>query len=169
MNNYIDVTEKWITESKPGNSKITFSNFVISFDNKRYDSDNSILNFETNEDILCANWFKNNIWYKCVFQPSVKYPQNVKSADLRIYGNCTFINGNTIEIKIIGSSREDGLIKRIKQAKHQSPNVLVDVSNYPYDEKTIKKNISRYFINHHWIKLIAVKRNDSLLFVWTKI
>lgn len=166
--NFVDITNIWIENAKPGKGNISFSDFVISFDNNRYDATNSILNFEVNEDISCANWFKNNIWGKCTFQPSIKFPQHIKSADLRIYGKCDLIDGNTIEIKKVGSVRKDGLTKRIKQANGQSANVLVDVSNYPFNEEIVKANLKEYFITHDWIKLVAVVKNNKLLFVWKK-
>ena len=50
--NFVDIT---IENAKPGKGNISFSDFVISFDNNRYDATNSILNFEVNEDIKAAN------------------------------------------------------------------------------------------------------------------
>ena len=167
-NNFIDVTEKWLKEAKPNMGNIEFSSYVISSANKEYDSTNSILNFEKDDSITCAKWFKNNIWGRCVFQPSIKYPQNIKTADLRLHDSCNLIEEKTIEIKVIGSSRKDGLIKRFKQAKGQSSNVLLDVTNYPYDESIVRSETKKYFVSHDWVKLVAVKKNSDLLFVWKK-
>ena len=78
------------------------------------------------------------------------------------------IDGDTIEIKIIGSVRKDGLIKRIKQAHGQSENILVDVSNYPFDDSTIRDLLWSFIEKHDWIKLVAVKIGEALLFVLKK-
>ena len=42
MNNYIDVTEKWIRESKPKKGNIKFLNYSITQNGERIDSSNGI-------------------------------------------------------------------------------------------------------------------------------
>ena len=167
-NNYIDVTEKWLKEAKPKKGKIKFLNYAITSKNMKYDFSNSILGFNVDDDLEIGTWFKNNIWGNCRFQPTVDYPQGIRVPDLRVF-NCPFIDGRTIEIKIVSSTRIDGLIKRFKQAKGQSANVLLDVSKYQFDKKTIKHEINRYFISHDWIRLVAVKKDNDLIFVWQKV
>lgn len=46
---------------------------------------------------------------------------------------------------------------RLKEAKGQSENVLVDVTSFPYDKDIIKHEIRKYFTKHETIKYIAVK------------
>ena len=168
MVNYIDVTDKWIKEAKPRKGNISFINYAITIDNQKYDFTNSTLGFEVDNDFYVGTWFKNTIWGNCRFQPAVNNPQGIRTADLRIF-HCPFIEGKTIEIKTISSGRKDGIVRRLKEAKGQSENVLVDVTNFPYDEETIKHEIHKYYINHDTIKLIAVKKHNDLLFVWQKI
>ena len=163
-----DITDLWINNAKPSKGNIKFLNYVISRDGERFDSSNAILDFNVDDDIAVGSWFRNNFWGNCRFQPAIVYPQGKRSADLKIFGKCPLIDGDTIEIKIIGSVRKDGLIKRIKQAYGQSENVLVDVSNYPFDENTIRYLLLSFIEKHDWIKLVAVKKDDALLFVLKK-
>lgn len=167
-NNYIDVTEKWLKEAKPKKGKIKFLNYAITSKNMKYDFSNSILDFNVDDDLEIGTWFKNNIWGNCRFQPSIDSPQGKRSADIKLFGNCNLLEEKTIEIKTLTSSRRDGIVYRLKQAKGQSSNVLLDVSRYQFDEKTIKHEINRYFVSHDWIRLVAVKKDNNLIFVWQK-
>lgn len=167
-NNYIDVTEKWLKEAKPKKGKIKFLNYAITSKNMKYDFSNSILGFNVDDDLEIGTWFKNNIWGNCRFQPTVDYPQGIRVPDLRVF-NCPFIDGRTIEIKTINSKRKDGITRRLKEAIKQSQNVLVDVSNYRFDLKIIKQEISKYYEKHNSIKTIIVKKHNNLLFVWQRI
>ena len=169
MNNYIDATVKWIRESKPKKGNIKFLNYSITQNGERIDSSNGILDISINDDFYIGTWFKNNIWGNCRFQPAIVFPHKKRSADLRIFGKCSLVEEQTIEIKTITSNRRDGLVFRLKEANGQSSNILIDVTNFPYDENTIKKSLIHYFVNHDWIRLIAVKNDNNLLFVWQKI
>ena len=164
---YKDVTKKWIREAKPKKGNIKFLNYTITQDGERFDSTNSILDINVDDDFYIGTWFKNNIWGNCGFQPAIVLPQNKRSADLRLYG-CKFISEKTMEIKTINSKRKDGIVRRLKEAKGQSKNVLIDITNFPYDLESVKQEIFKYYIKHNSIKLIAVKKNNDLLFVWEK-
>ena len=166
---YIDVTEKWIKEAKPKKGSIKFLNYSITLEGERFDSSNSILDINVDEDYHVGTWFRNNIWGNTRIQPAIVFPHKKRSADLRLFGKCPLVEEKTIEIKIIGSKRVDGLIYRLKQAKGQSPNVLLDVTNYPYDIEVVKSEVIKYFIRHDWIKTVIVKKDDDLLFVWQKV
>ena len=167
-NNYIDVTEKWLKEAKPKKGYIKFLSYSITQDGERFDSSNSILDINYDEDYYIGNWFRNTIWGNTRIQPAIVFPHKKRSADLRLFGKCPLIDEQTIEIKIIGSKRVDGLTYRVKQARGQSSNVLLDVTNYPYDESVVRKEIKKYFVSHDWIKTVAVKKERKLLFVWQK-
>lgn len=169
MSDYIDVTEKWIKQAKPKKGNIHFLNYVITQEGERFDFLNSVLSVNVDDDFLVGTWFKNNVWGNCRFQPSIDSPQGKRSADIRLFGKCSLVEEKTIEIKTLTSSRRDGIVYRLKQAKGQSSNVLLDISNYPYDLETIKHELNRYFISHDWIRLVAIKKNNGLLFVWQKI
>lgn len=167
MNNYIDVTEKWIKEAKPKSGIIRFLNYAIASDNKKYDFTNSVLSFDIDNDFDIGTWFKNTLWGNVRYQPAIKYPHRIKTADLRVF-RCPYIMGKTIEIKTINSKRRDGIGRRLKEAQKQSENILLDVTNYPFDIEIIKYEIHKFFVNHKTIKTIIVKRDNSLLFVWQK-
>ncbi len=164
---YKDITVVWEACKKPACGSIQFSDETYGTDGKLYNRHNAVFNREDGNDILVGTWFKNRYWGKVLFQKSISSPPGIKSADLLIE-NCPFITGQTMEIKIIGSVRKDGLIKRLKQAYGQSDNVLIDISDYPYDLFTVKKELRKYYLSHDWLKLIAVKDKDRLLFVWQK-
>lgn len=132
----------------------------------RFDYSNSILSPNVDDDFYVGTWFKNTIWGNCRFQPSIDIPQGNRSADLRLFGGFDLVDEKTIEIKTIKSKRRDGLVKRLKEAQGQSSNVLIDVTDFPFDEITVKSEIKRYIRNHHWINTIIVKKRDQLLFVW---
>ena len=165
---YIDVTKKWIREAKPRKGNIKFLNYTITQDGERFDSTNSILDIIVDDDFYIGTWFKNNIWGNCGFQPAIVLPQNKRSADLRLFGKCPLIVEQTVEIKNIGSKRVDGLIYRLKQAKGQSSNVLLDLTNYSFDEYVVRREIRNYFISHSWIKTVIAKKENNIMFVWQK-
>lgn len=169
MNQYKDLTQQWINEAKPKKGSIRFLNYVITQEGERFDYTNSVLSVNIDDDYYIGSWFRNNIWGNCRFQPSIDKPQGKRSADLRLFGKQNLINGNTIEIKILTSARKDGIVYRLKQAKGQSNNVLIDVTNYPFDLDTIKHELHRYFISHDWIELVTIKKDNDLLFVWQKV
>ena len=169
MNQYRDLTQQWINEAKPKKGSIRFLNYVITQEGERFDYTNSILSISTDDDVKIGTWFKNNIWGNCRFQPSIDAPQGKRSADLRLFGNCKLVRQQTIEIKIVSSVRVDGLAKRFKQAKSQSSNVLLDVTNYPYEMAVVKSEVRKYFLNHNWVDLVAVKKDNDLQFVWQKV
>ena len=152
--------------SKTKKSNIKFLNYVISADGERFDSSNSILDFNVDDDINVGTWFRNFFWGNCRFQAAVVYPQGKRSADIRVFGNCPFINGDTIEIKTIKSKRKDGLVKRLREAQGQSENVIIDISSFPYDEKQVRHELMRYLEKHKWLKVLAVKKDNQLLFAW---
>ena len=162
----LDVTEQWIKAAKPRRGNIKFLNYVITHDGKRFDYTNSILSPNVDDDYRIGTWFKNNIWGNSRFQPSIDIPQGNRSADLRLFGNFTLIDEKTIEIKTIRSGRRDGLVKRLKEAQGQSSNVLLDITDYPYDEIIVRSEIERYARKHEWLKTVIVKKEDRLLFVW---
>ena len=167
-NNYIDVTEKWLKEAKPKKGYIKFLSYSITQDGERFDSFNSILDINYDEDYYIGNWFRNTIWGNTRIQPAIVFPHKKRSADLRLFGKCPLIEEQTIEIKIIGSKRRDGLIKRFKQAKNQSSNVLIDVTDYPFPLIVVEEEVKKYYLSHDWVKVIIVKKENDLLFVWEK-
>ena len=169
MNSYIDVTEKWIKEAKPKKGSIKFLNYSITQDGERFDSSNSILDINVDDDYRVGNWFKNNIWGNTRIQPAIVFPHKKRSADLRLFGKCPFIEEQTIEIKIIGSKRRDGLIKRFKQAKTQSSNVFIDVSDYPFPLDIVKEEVRKYYLSHNWVKVVIIKKDNDILFIWQKV
>lgn len=169
MKNYIDVTDRWIKEAKPKKGNIKFLNYSITQEGERFDSSNSKLDINVDDDYYVGNWFRNTIWGNTRIQPAIVLPHGKRSADLRLFGKCPLIKEKIIEIKIIGSKRVDGLIYRLKQAKGQSSNVLLDVTNYPYEVSVVKKEVSKYFSSHDWINTIIVKKGYDLLFVWQRI
>ena len=165
MNSYIDVTEKWIKQAKPKKGGIKFLNYSITQDGERFDSSNSILDINVGDDYHVGTWFRNNVWGNTRIQPAIVFPHKKRSADLRLFGKCPFIEEQTIEIKIIGSKRRDGLVYRLKQANGQSSNVLLDVTAYPYDIEIVIDEVKKYFISHDWLRLIIVMKDNNLLFV----
>lgn len=168
IDQYIDVTEKWIKEAKPKKGKIKFLKYSITNKNEKYSLSNSILGFDINDDFFVGTWFKNNIWGNCRFQPSVNFPQGIRTPDLIVF-NCPFLSGRTIEIKTVKSKRKDGLARRLKEARGQSENVLLDVSDYEFDIDVIKQEVQKYFVKHKTLKTIITKKNNLLLFVWRKL
>ena len=164
MINYIDVTDKWIKEAKPKSGKIAFANIVRSTEGIVYSQKNAILEYQNGEDLEIGTWFKNNIWGDVKMQPSVKFPENVKSSDLLLLKNCPFFDEQTLEIKTVKSNRKDGLIRRLKEAREQSSNVLIDITDYPYDLDFVKHEINRYILNHKWLKTVCIKKHNKLAF-----
>lgn len=162
-----DITELWNKEALPRKGNIKFLNYVVTSNGERYDSSNAILDYNVDDDIQVGTWFRNNYWGNCCFQAAIVYPQGKRSADLRIFGKCPLISSdNTVEIKTIKSKRQDGLIKRMREAQGQSENVIIDVTEYPFGEDVIKKELIRYLNKHNWLRTIAVKKDRKLLFVW---
>lgn len=169
MNSYIDVTEKWIKQAKPKKGSIKFLNYSITQDSEKFDSSNSILDINVGDDYHVGTWFRNNVWGNTRIQPAIVFPHKKRSADLRLFGNCSLIDEQTIEIKTITSKRKDGIILRLKEAKGQSSNVLLDLSNNPFTDDEIKDIIEKYYVSHDWLKVVIAKRKDNILFVWQKI
>ena len=168
MKNFVDVTDRWIKEAKPKKGNIKFLNYSITQEGERFDSSNSKLDINVDDDYYVGNWFRNTIWGNTRIQPAIVLPHGKRSADLRLFGKCPLLKEQTIEIKMVSSVRIDGLAKRFKQAKGQSSNVLLDVTNYPYELSVVINEVRKYFLNHSWVHLVVVKKENELLFVWQK-
>ena len=166
---YYETTEEWDKQAKPEQGSIVIAPYTTTMSGEEYhegallpDGKRVKLKKEDGDDLAVGSWFKNKFWGDVLFQRGVEYPLSVKSADL-ILNKCPLIDVQTIEIKTIRSKRSDGFVRRIKDAYGQSPNVLVDVTNYPFDLDFIRSEVPTAFDKMNWLNVLLIKKGEKFI------
>lgn len=166
---YRDVTDKWRANAKPTTGKIEYMDNCISFNGTVVANADGKLKTIDPDEARIGEWFKNNFWGNCKMQPGIDWPQRLRSADIRLFGNCPLVKEQTIEIKTIkDAKRINALDKQVEKAHGQSSNILIDVTGSIFNDEAIWNQVKRTMKTRSWVELIMVKRDDSLLFVLKK-
>lgn len=166
---YYETTDEWNEKAKPTAGAIKSAPYTTTLAGDLYREGDPLpdgkivkLKKEDGDDLKIGKWFKNHLWGDVVFQRGVEYPLGIRSADLLLH-DCPLIDTQTIEIKTVKSKRSDGFIRRIKDANGQSPNVMVDISNYDYGIDFIKSEVAKAYEKLYWLDSLIVKKGDEFV------
>lgn len=162
---YADVTEKWREQTTP-NSHIVQNLKEYTVDGVAYkvDGHNVVLDYSPHEKEI-AELLEKEFGGELYMVPRVNNPQGVPTPDY-------LFRGKGYDLKTLSKEAgENTIINRIKKARKQSKNFVLDVTNAKkITQSVLKSQIQRIYEDKEtaFVDTIIVVRNGNLVFVVKK-
>lgn len=167
---YKDLTKEWNDIATKTTDDITMSEFTVTRDGTQYQKgqkldDGRVVKFgkEKHDDVMTANWFKQNIWSDTKFQQRIDFPQGIRTPDLVLTKPCPLLNDQTIEIKSTTSSSLRRFFDILEETNgEQSSNILFDITKFEFELEDIMKEVEYSFSKLEWLDTLILKKGDEL-------
>ena len=162
---YADVTEKWREQTTP-NSHIVQDLKEYTVDGVAYkvDGHNVVLDYSPHEKEI-AEFLEKEFGGELYMVPRVNNPQGVPTPDY-------LFRGKGYDLKTLSKEAgENTIINRIKKARKQSKNFVLDVTNAKkITQSVLKSQIQRIYEDKEtaFVDTIIVVRNGNIVFVVKK-
>lgn len=156
---YSDVTEQWRETAKPNSHIVEDAQEVTVKENTyKVDGHNVVLDYSPHEKEI-AELLEKEFGGEIKMLPRVNNPQGVSTPDY-------LFRGEGYDLKTIGENAGDNTIfNRIKKAKWQSNNFVIDTTMSGLSEKTISAQIEKLFarVDTKWLEKIIVVSDGKVV------
>lgn len=128
------------------------------------DGHNVLLDYSHHEKEI-AEFLERKLGGEVFMVPRVNNPQGVRTPDY-------LIGGKGYDLKTIGSGAgENTIYNRVKKAKGQAANFVIDVTHSGLDDVPINKQIEKVFnrLDTDWVEGILVIRNNAIFRIMKRI
>lgn len=176
MDNYTNVTTKWLKNGKPRSNNITHAKGYADDDGTFYVVDNkkSGVYFEKdskdyNETMKCLKVLRNTFGGKLQIQPIVNVADGVSTCDFKwLRPNET--KYEKWDLKTVEGSSKETLDSMIKKKKRQSHNFIFDIKNHTISEIEAKYQIIKIINSPYrqWIEKIMLIDKDKIILIYEK-
>ena len=136
---YADVTEQWRKEATP-NSHIVqdLHEYTVNGVTYKVDGHNVVLDYSPHEKEI-AELLEKEFGGELYMVPRVNNPQGISTPDY-------LFRGQGYDLKTLGNKAgPDTMFQRVKKAKRQSHNFIIDISNAELDKETVMQQINKIF------------------------
>nr|DAE05904.1 MAG TPA: minor capsid protein [Siphoviridae sp. ctwDU14] len=136
---FVDITGNWYPDAKP-NSHPVLEQQEYTFNGVTYkvDGHNVVLDHDAHEKEI-AELLEREVGGEIYLVPRVNNPQGVPTPDY-------LFHGRGYDLKTLSEKAgPNTMFQRVKKAKRQSRNFIIDVSNTKLDRETIAQQISKIF------------------------
>lgn len=164
--NYEDITQEYIDNATPNSHKVVEQHF-FKHDGIKYkvDGKNVILDY-SNKEKEVAKWLKSTFGGKIKMLPRINKPDGISTPDYLWkdeYWDLKEITGKA-------TSKSRAVDNVIKNAKNQTQNIILDISNSKIDREIIINQVKKIYSTkgREWIDKIIVVDNNQLLLVYQK-
>lgn len=169
-----DVTDEWKSKARPSYGNIQNLDWCIAHDGTIVNPKRGIGSLkQINEnEAKTGTWIKNHLWGNCKMQAGIDIPQKHKSADVRLFGECGFVEEQTIEIKgLKNATTIRSIDRKIDGGLHQSENILIDIDKKAlpnFSDEEIVVQAKKSMISRSEVKTVIIKRGEKLVAVLQK-
>lgn len=168
MNNYIDITNKWLGNKPNQINKVKMYNLgdTFLFRGKKYKLDNHYVKYNmNNNELTFIKWLSKKIQKKIVLIPKINYPLGIQTPDYRI--------GNEYwDLKTISKNNtsKQPVYHLIIKKKYQCNNFIIDASFSKHSLATLLDELNILIIRNKipWINKIAIKKHNMIVILKIK-
>ena len=136
---YTDVTEKWRETATPNSHVVQdLQEYTANGVTYKVDGHNVVLDYSSHEKEI-AELIEKEFGGEMYMVPRVNSPQGVSTPDY-------LFRGQRYDLKTLGGKAgTDTIFQRVKKAKRQSHNFIIDISDTELDKETINQQINKIF------------------------
>lgn len=136
---YTDVTEKWRETATPNSHVVQdLQEYTANGVTYKVDGHNVVLDYSPHEKEI-AELIEKEFGGEMYMVPRVNSPQGVSTPDY-------LFRGQRYDLKTLGGKAgTDTIFQRVKKAKRQSHNFIIDISDTELDKETVNQQINKIF------------------------
>ena len=136
---FTDITGKWYPNAKPNSHPVLeLQEYTPGGETYKVDGHNVVLDHDPHEKEI-AELLEREVGGEIYLVPRVNNPQGVSTPDY-------LFHGRGYDLKTLGEKAgPNTMFQRVKKAKRQSRNFIIDVSDTKLDREMIDKQISKIF------------------------
>lgn len=161
---YTDVTEKWRETATPNSHVVQdLQGYTANGVTYKVDGHNVVLDYSSHEKEI-AELIEKEFGGEMYMVPRVNNPQGVSTPDY-------LFRGVGYDLKTLGESAgTNTLFNRVKKAKWQAQNFIIDVTNAKLDEDAILAQVKKVFHREdtNWVDEILIVQNGSQIQVFKR-
>lgn len=158
-NSYVDITDQWYPEAKPGSHPVqALHSYTVNGATYKVDGHNVVLDHGAHEKEI-AELLARDVGGEIYLVPRVNNPQGVSTPDY-------LFHGKYYDLKTLGKDAGPNTIfNRVKKAKRQAHNFIIDVTETTLDDKTIDQQIGQIFWSNNtlFVDEIVIVRNGKII------
>ena len=155
---YADVTRAWREAATPNSHVVQdLQEYAVNGVTYKVDGHNVVLDYSPHEKEI-AELLEKEFGGELYMIPRVNSPQGVSTPDY-------LFRGVGYDLKTLGDKAgPDTMFQRIRKAKRQSRNFVVDISNAKLDKETIDKQIKKIFLNNNtaFVDTLIIVKNGAI-------
>lgn len=152
---YIDATGKWQETAEPNSHVVEdLQEYTVNGVTYKVDGHNVVLDYSSHEKEI-AELLEKEFGGAIYMVPRVNSPQGISTPDY-------LFRGVGYDLKTLGESAgANTLFNRVKKAKWQAQNFIIDVTNTKLDEDTILAQVKKVFHREDtkWVDEILIVQN----------
>ena len=136
---FTDITGKWYPNAKPNSHPVLeLQEYTPGGETYKVDGHNVVLDYDPHEKEI-AELLEREVGGEIYLVPRVNNPQGVSTPDY-------LFHGRGYDLKTLGEKAgPNTMFQRVKKAKRQSRNFIIDVSDTKLDREMIDQQISKIF------------------------
>ena len=161
---YIDVTGKWRETAEPNSQVVQdLQEYTVNGVTYKVDGHNVVLDYSSHEKEI-AELLEREFGGEIYMVPRVNSPQGISTPDY-------LFRGVGYDLKTLGESAGGNtLFNRVKKAKWQAQNFIIDVTNTKLDEDTILAQVKKVFHREDtkWVDEILIVQNGLRIQVFKR-
>lgn len=138
---YMDITNAWYPDAVPNSHPVEdFQEYTANGVTYKVDGKNVQLDYTQHEKEI-AELLENEVGGEIFMVPRVNSPQGVSTPDY-------IFNGEAYDLKTLSKdATENTVFNRIKKARKQAHNLIIDISNAKLSAEIVKSQIKKVFEN----------------------
>ena len=156
--NYIDITGAWYPDAKPNSHPVVdLQEYVVGGVTYKVDGRNVQLDYKPYEKEI-AELLEREVGGEIFMVPRVNNPQGVKTPDF-------LFHGKGYDLKTLHNpTGKNPIFNRIQNAKGQSKNFILDLTDAGLDDKLIQKQLEKVFSDKstEFVDEVVIIRNGKI-------
>lgn len=156
---FVDITNNWYPEAKPNSHPVRdLQEYVVNGVTYTVDGRNVQLDYKPYEKEI-AELLEREVGGEIFMVPRVNNPQGISTPDY-------IFNGKPYDLKTLTkAATENTLFNRVKKARKQACNFIIDVTATSLDDKTIEAQVEKIYRNKStlFVDEIAIIRDGSIV------
>ena len=156
---YTDATKAWYEEATPNSHPVSdLRELTIDGNTYRVDGRNVVLDYSAHEKEI-AELLEKEFGGEMQMVPRINNPQGISTPDY-------LFRGERYDLKTIGKTTgKNPLFNRIKNAKGQAENFVLDITNAKLEQKFVDEQLGKVFWSNNtkYVKKIILVRDGRIL------
>lgn len=156
---FADVTNNWYPDAIPGSHEIKdLQDLTIDGVTYKVDGHNVVLSYSQHEKEI-ADLLEKEVGGELYMVPRVNYPQGISTPDY-------IFHGKEYDLKTIGATTgKNPIVNRIKKAKRQADNFILDVSKSSLSDSELDEQLKKIFTDTEtrFVKEIVVVKDGKII------